>query len=485
MNLPTSDAIRPALPTPRPRWALALLILAAALSAIPGEAANPYSRVVLFGDSLSDTDNLLRRSNGRLPADPPYWKGRSSNGPVWIEYLVRDTGARLTNRAVGGALSGYGNLGGPYPGLRSQVDSYLRGRSGRADSDALHILWAGSNDFLRLKPGDSADRTTRTAVLNIVTAASQLSAAGARIPVIINLPDLGRTPRAAWTSSPEPATLTEYSRRFNRLLKRDLAATGLKHQLVDSFEILRRVQANPAEHGFSDVRRACLATACARPDRFLFWDSIHPTTRGHAVLARILSAAMDPPPDPPPDPVSNPAPTAGAFLQPSLSGRRVVLEAERFHLNAPAGRHRWVTRTDDTAIGSRAMRAIPNDGIRKEIGQRSRSPRLDYRIRFRRAGEYYVWIRGKAPTAADDSLHVGLDLKAPTTSDRITGFGRGWTWSRATQDGPVARIRISTVGVHTLNLWMREDGLSVDRILLTPSRAYRPRGSGPPESKRE
>jgi len=96
-----------------------------------------------------------------------------------------------------------------------------------------------------------------------------------------------------------------------------------------------------------------------------------------------------------------------------------------------------------------------------------------------------VWVRGKGASERDDSLHVGIDGSLPSTADRVSGFGRAWNWSRNTQDGPVARIRVSKTGVHTLNLWMREDGLSVDRMLLTSDNTYRPSGVGPRESALE
>ena len=75
----------------------------------------------------------------------------------------------------------------------------------------------------------------------LVTMVSQLAAAGARHIVVISLPDLGRIPYASRASTPSPATLTRYSRQFTRRLAQDLAATGLKYTLIDSFSILRSV----------------------------------------------------------------------------------------------------------------------------------------------------------------------------------------------------------------------------------------------------
>ena len=42
-----------------------------------------------------------------------------------------------------------------------------------------------------------------------------------------------------------------------------------------------------------------------------------------------------------------------------------------------------------------------------------------------------------------------------------------YTWRRSTMDGVNASFNVAALGVHTFNLWMREDGLIVDRIILT------------------
>jgi hypothetical protein len=106
------------------------------------------------------------------------------------------------------------------------------------------------------------------------------------------------------------------------------------------------------------------------------------------------------------------------------------------------------------------------------------SPRLDYRINFVRTGVHYVWIRGAGATGSDDSVHVGLDGQAVTTADRVTGFGPAFGWTNATMDGVVATINVTTPGIHTLNLWMREDGTVVDRVVLTTNPAFNPGAAG-------
>ena len=76
---------------------------------------------------------------------------------------------------------------------------------------------------------------------------------------------------------------------------------------------------------------------------------------------------------------------------------------------------------------------------------------------------------------------VGVDGTAPNPNNfRIgntggaTGWGDGaWKWTRDANDSTstFADIRITTPGLHTFNVWMREDSVIVDKILLTTDTA--------------
>lgn len=77
----------------------------------------------------------------------------------------------------------------------------------------------------------------------------------------------------------------------------------------------------------------------------------------------------------------------------------------------------------------------------------------------------------------DDEVTLGIDGAAgsPTSLDAAYDF----TWVRG------GTIEVASPGVHTISLWMREDGAVVDRLLLTPDAAYMPEGAGPDESGHE
>ncbi|RKY06470.1 MAG: hypothetical protein DRP65_11740 [Planctomycetota bacterium] len=176
-------------------------------------------------------------------------------------------------------------------------------------------------------------------------------------------------------------------------------------------------------------------------------------------------------------------------------GGMVCLEAENYDTSLPQGGHRWTVISQADAAGGQCLQALPNYGVEKdtkfaEYDPLKDSPKLDYRINFTRTGNYHVWIRAKG-NKSDNSVHVGIDGKGIPSSDKIE-FGpstSNYVWSKATKDKQDASIFISSIGPHTINVWMDEDGIKLDRILLTPDAGYKPSndngGKGPKCSKRK
>jgi phospholipase/lecithinase/hemolysin len=78
----------------------------------------------------------------------------------------------------------------------------------------------------------------------------------------------------------------------------NLAANGIPTIQVDAFATLQAMVNSPAEFGFTNVTVPLLAVLLGgghpNPTEFLFWDSVHPTTRGHEVLGRdALNSIID------------------------------------------------------------------------------------------------------------------------------------------------------------------------------------------------
>ena len=176
------------------------------------------------------------------------------------------------------------------------------------------------------------------------------------------------------------------------------------------------------------------------------------------------------------------------FVQSSAAGNLLVVEAESFATNTPRGVHSWELSVANSASAGNAMESTPNVRTNNSTNYATTSPRLDYEVNFVTAGTHYVWVRGLGPNAGGDSVHVGLDGVDLLSSRRFDDFEVGsFDWSGDIQVAGVlqrATIEVASAGNRTLNVWMREDGFVIDRVLLTTDANFVPQGIGPVESSR-
>jgi thermolabile hemolysin len=251
----------------------------------PSPKDSQIEQLYVFGDSLSDDGNVFRATGGAYPPNPAYFKGRYSNGPVWVEQLANKLGLRTdraVNLAYGGATTANAFENG-VPGVLGQVQQFIKTHP-QGDPKALYVVWGGANDYL----SGAADPTGT--VDNLSTAIELLSKTGAKRFLVANLPDLGRLPATRTTSTAH--SLTNLTNAHNAYLSQ--ALKSLKQKLGTDTEIAtldvnglyREAIATPAKFGFTNVTNACLNNAtCTQPNEFLFWDGIHPTTKAHQILA--------------------------------------------------------------------------------------------------------------------------------------------------------------------------------------------------------
>lgn len=133
-------------------------------------------RLVIFGDSLSDTGNL--KSRLRMFPASPYWIGRFSNGPMWPDYIDAMSTLSVQNHAVGGAsVTGKDTMpkgtfmqrmqdGGQFfvsGTTQQQISVFEKGflLDNQLDSPekAAAMLWAGANDYISKEPFTGAIET--------------------------------------------------------------------------------------------------------------------------------------------------------------------------------------------------------------------------------------------------------------------------------------------------------------------------------------
>ena len=129
-----------------------------------------------------------------------------------------------------------------------------------------------------------------------------------------------------------------------------------------------------------------------------------------------------------------------------------------------------------------AMIAQPNRG---KTAKDDQGARLDFTVRFAQAGNYFVWIRGYGQTTNDNTINLGLNGLLDTNArDVRVPRTLGWSNSFRLTNGRV-QIAIPAPGQYTINVWMREDGVVFDRMILAQDRSFTPTDVGPSESRRE
>jgi len=162
----------------------------------------------------------------------------------------------------------------------------------------------------------------------------------------------------------------------------------------------------------------------------------------------------------------------------------IVMEAENFHENIPRSDHVWEAWDSETGFsGSTAMSVQPNNGTSYKKSSTGSSPEMQYSVDFASTGSFYVWARVFAPGSGDNTLHMGLNSVVSASKMEASEEGT-WTWTNVNTKGRDVTIGVTTTGAHTVNLWMNEDGIIVDKILLTTDPAFVPEGTGPSESPR-
>jgi len=165
----------------------------------------------------------------------------------------------------------------------------------------------------------------------------------------------------------------------------------------------------------------------------------------------------------------------GDVFQANNSGE-VVIEAENYFRNVRQDEREWVADFTAGFVGDSAMRASPNSWRSVENDLSARSPRMDYLVAFETPTSVNVWVRGLGPSGSADSIWVGID-ENENEAIRIDPTRGAWGWEKSH-----LKLQVPT-GIHTINVWMREDGTIIDRLLLSPS-STAPTGAGPVESMR-
>ena len=310
------------------RHTLGIALLFAGLPAL--SSASPYSQLVIFGDSLSDSGQFpdvegptldgLRFTN-RI--GPTYIDGRGEpyaavasqrlaerlglqalpSTPVVREELTGNPDG--TNYAVGGyrtdeILASITDDDGSVVEARGET---LRTRDGylidvpRVSPSTLFFVNGGGNDILQGRISDQASAAASAG--HLVEGVAALQRAGARYIIVSDLPDVGMTPASLYLGVRDSAS--NAASLFNAELDRQLQALGGNVIRLNYRALFNEILTDPARFGFDPTvaqMDVCFngyqcqpdpvwgqGNATADPDKLVFYDGIHPTAATQQISA--------------------------------------------------------------------------------------------------------------------------------------------------------------------------------------------------------
>ncbi|MFK5913825.1 MAG: SGNH/GDSL hydrolase family protein [Woeseiaceae bacterium] len=280
-----------------------------------------YSKVYIFGDSLSDTGNLASIIN--IP--PPYFNGRITNGPVAVETLTAKLGTTATpslhltggasigdNFSVAGATAIPDKDGND---LDTQILVFQANHGYVSPSDALYVIFLGGNDVrAALHQGNPiiAESILSTAASKIESAINTLYQSGARHFMVINVPNIGLIPETSLIAKAlnNPLFVTQATNltvRYNEKLHEVVKSLDKNNDIdlieFNLYKLFNKVFKKAEEFGFSNNTNACFESRIldfhpdcqygANVDSFFFFDEIHPTQRVHAMFGEAFYNALD------------------------------------------------------------------------------------------------------------------------------------------------------------------------------------------------
>jgi phospholipase/lecithinase/hemolysin len=338
-EIPTQPPTVKACSSRRPRRRLpqafpALLLLLVAIAA----HAQQYTKFVVFGDSLSDTGNdaTLFVDMYGFPFPSPYigttytglyTLGRFTDGSdtfppaqhyfgVWVEQLAA---ALPAHPAVMASLQGgrnyaygYGNTlngttvfnvtGTPFTiivdNVGQQIDDYLA-TSPKIDNHTLFVVWGGANNLTEAVGQPNAPQMVVDGAIAQIGNVQRLIDAGGTQFLVLNLPNLGSVPRFN-TSPTESVAFNQASVLYNATLDTGVSLLPILNfgrpvtiHKLDVYSLLKNIISSPADYGLLNATDSS-QSMLVDPDTYLFWDDIHPTTRGHNLLSQAALQVIEP-----------------------------------------------------------------------------------------------------------------------------------------------------------------------------------------------
>jgi outer membrane lipase/esterase len=291
------------------------------------QADTSFSRLYVFGDSLSDTGNFGTFVGG-LPF--PFYMNRISNGPVAVERLAELLGLTanaslhvlMFNAGTNYAVAGANAIGKGPEDLSNQILGFQGNHGFVAPADALYVMFIGGNDVRSARSVASfkqAKLMVQAAANEVRQAIETLAQAGAHTFLLVNAQNVGAIPETRLIADAiNDPKLVKRTRKLSELYRKELHKIaedlgdddeyniGDENELniveFDLFKFFNKLLKKADKLGFTNATDPCFSpqTVSFHPDcnsganfdQFIFFDEIHPTARAHALVGEALFEAL-------------------------------------------------------------------------------------------------------------------------------------------------------------------------------------------------
>lgn len=226
------------------------------------------------------------------------------------------------------------------PSLGLTIQAYLLNKTS-LDENAAFFVFSGANDYLNVlrfednyNPALMSDYVDNV-IGSVYSGVQRLATSGAKHIVVIGLPSVGLTPKFVKTMDRDvlnQATKWHNERLATKMTEWQEEFADVDFLYVDLQAFLEKALADPQAYGVSNVEDACIDVklpmykafanspfannfvlqyaqvlayrdasfapdeknyhVCDKPETYLFWDEVHPSTRSHQYIAYEICKAM-------------------------------------------------------------------------------------------------------------------------------------------------------------------------------------------------
>ncbi|XP_030528933.1 GDSL esterase/lipase At5g45950 [Rhodamnia argentea] len=320
-------------------------------------AKNNVTCVLVFGDSSVDSGNNNVLQTTMKSNFPPYGRdflngrptGRFCNGRLATDFIAEALGytkaipafldPKLTKSDVlhgvsfASAASGYDDFTANISTVLSvskQLEYFLHykihlskfvggKKAEEIINNAVFVVSMGTNDFIQnyyLDPTRPKQYSLQAYLNFLISCMSrdiqEMHRLGARRLVIVGIPPLGCLPlvKTLMDTATCHQDYNKISSSFNSLTRRRLdslrKSKGLKTAFVDAYAIIQDAINRPGRYGLTETTKGCCGTGtveygesckglttCSEPEKYVFWDAVHPTEKMYKILALEAIASFD------------------------------------------------------------------------------------------------------------------------------------------------------------------------------------------------